>query len=617
MRFLFSLSAILCLLFLNGGTAVRAAEKSTISLAHIRLHGDLSEAPTTEDPIFGSAAENFQSKLDRILKAQRDKSIDGLLLHINGLEIGWGKLNELRQAIARFRQAGKKAYAYLESGDSKDYLLATACDEVCLPESGWLMLTGMRAEVSFYKDLLDKIGIKADMLQIGSYKGTGEVLTQNHMSPQFRERLESVLDDHFDKDLVDLLIQSRSKQHWTPDQVKKIIDEGPYTAKAASAAGLVDRVAYRDQFEQELKKDLNTERIKISKNYGQAKEEEIDLTNPFAIFKLLKPPKKSTTSGPTIAVIYATGLIVTGKGGEGLLSGETIGSTTMIEAIRQAEDDKNVKAIVLRVDSPGGSALASDLIWNELRRSKKPVIASMSDTAASGGYYISMAANKIFAEPGTLTGSIGVVGGKVVIGGLFDLVGLKTEVIARGANSGIFSTTTPFSESERKAITALMRDIYDQFVDKAIQGRARAGKKFEKEEFLKLAEGRIWTGRQAKANGLVDELGTLDDAISAAKVMAGMKKDAEVELLVLPRPKNFIDMLIESRSDARLLAQIGSAQQFQGLGAPQGPRTVDPGLHSILMAIPEVRRHVRSLAGFVELRSEPIWTILPCQVEVR
>jgi len=593
---------VLSALVMSRGPAVRAEDQATATLAHIRLHGDLDETPTAEDPIFGSAAENFQNKLDRIRKAQQDKGINGLFLHIDGLEIGWGKLHELRAAVARFRQAGKKVYAYLEGGDSKDYLLAIACDEVCLPESGWLVLTGMRAEVSFYKDLLDKIGVKADMLQMGSYKGTGELLTQNHMSPQFRERLESVLDDHFDKDLVALIVESRPKQKWNADQVKKLIDKGPYTAKAAATAGLVDRVAYRDQFEQDLKKELKADHLKIAKNYGQAKEEELDLSSLSSIFKLFKPPKKATTSGPTIAVVYATGLIVSGKGGEGLLGGQTIGSTTMIEAIRQAENDKNVKAIVLRVDSPGGSALASDLIWNELRKSKKPVIASMSDTAASGGYYISMAANKIFAEPGTLTGSIGVVGGKMVIAGLYDLVGIKTEVIARGANSGLFSSTTPFTDSERKAITGLMKDVYDQFVDKAIQGRARAGKKFDKEEFLKFAEGRIWTGRQAKANGLVDELGTLDDAIRAARGMAGMKKEGEVELLVLPKPRNFIDMLMESRSDSRL------------------PRLHNAGLPELalkLAELPELNRHFRSLEGLLRLRHDPVWAIMPCRVEVR
>src|SRR5205085_10645617 len=201
---------------------------------------------------------------------------------------------------------------------------------------------------------------------------------------------------------------------------------------------------------------------------------------------------------------------------------ESCGARTMVEAIRQAENDKTVKAIVLRVDSPGGSALGSDLIWNELRRSKKPIIASMSDVAASGGYYISMAAKKIYAEPGTLTGSIGVVGGKIALAGLYDKVGITTDVIQRGANAGIFASDEPFSPTEREALTALMKDIYDQFVDQALAGRQKAGKKMTREGLLKIAGGRIWTGRQAKENGLVDELGSLVDAVAAAKNVAGL-----------------------------------------------------------------------------------------------
>ncbi len=581
-----------------GGAVLRADEKPVATLAHIKLHGSLDESPVAEDPLFGTSAENFQNKLDRIHKAAKDKNIQGLFLELDGLGIGWGKLHELRKAVADFRGSGKKSFAYLESGDTKDFLLAIACDEVCLPESGWLMLTGLRAEVSFYKDLLDKIGVKADMLQIGEYKGTGEILTRTSMSPQFRERLESVLDDHFEKDLVELIAKSRPSKKLTTERVKALIDQGPFTARAAAEAGLIDRVAYLEHFQETLKSDLKAEQVKISKNYGHAKAEEIDFSNPFAIFKLFKPPTKAGTQGPTIAVIYASGVIVTGKSVDSVLGGETVGSTTLIEAIRQAEKDKNVKAIVLRVDSPGGSALASDLIWNQLSQSKKPVVASMSDVAASGGYYISMAARKIFAEPGTLTGSIGVVGGKIVIGGLYDTLGLKTEVIARGAHAGILSSTSPFSDSERKAMTVLMKDVYDQFVDKAIKGREKAGKKFERDDFLKLAEGRVWTGRQAKARGLVDELGTLEEAIAAAKVMAGLAKDAEVELLLLPKPRNFIDTLLESRSETRL------------------PRVAMKNL-PVFRSFPEISDQVRSAEALLQLRSEPVWTILPGRVQVR
>src|SRR5262249_33323179 len=252
---------------------------------------------------------------------------------------------------------------------------------------------------------------------------------------------------------------------------------------------------------------------------------------------LMAGPKLKLSFGPKIAVIYATGPIVSGKSSADLFGEGTVGSTTMVEAIRKAEEDGTVKAIVLRVDSPGGSALASDLIWNELAKSKKPVVASMSDVAASGGYYISTAAKKIYAEPGTLTGSIGVVGGKLVIGGLEDKIGLKTEIISRGANANIMSSTTPFSESERKAWTAMMKDVYEQFLTKALAGRKKAGKSMTREDLEKLAGGRVWTGRQAKANGLIDELGTLEDAITAAKEMAGMAKSADPELMILPKPR--------------------------------------------------------------------------------
>jgi protease-4 len=278
-----------------------------------------------------------------------------------------------------------------------------------------------------------------------------------------------------------------------------------------------------------------------------------------------------------------------------LFGAETVGSTTMLEAIRQAEKDDTVKAIVLRVDSPGGSALASDLIWNELKRSKKPIVASMSDVAASGGYYISMAAQKIYADPGTLTGSIGVVGGKLALRGAFDKVGIKTEIISRGANSGILSADKPFSESERKAMTALMKDVYDQFLDKALEGRQKAGKKITRDELVKLAGGRIWTGRQAKANGLIDELGGLGDAIAAARAMTDLPADKEPELLLLPKSKSFLDSLLDDKLGIRSLA---------------------PQMRQLLREMPELQRKLRALDGIFQLRSEPVWLTLPYQIEM-
>ncbi len=575
-----------------GALPLHAADRALATVAHIKLSGSLDETPVASDPIFGLASENLKSKLDRIKKAKDDSSIQGLYLQIDEVGIGWGMLDELRRAIADFRKSGKKAYAYLESAEAKDYLLATACDEICLPESGWLMLTGTRAEVTFFKDLLDKIGVQADLLQMGDFKGAAEPFTRSSMSEPFRKQLEGVIDDYYEN-LVKMIAQSRAGKNLTPEQVKKLIDQGPYTAKGAAAAGLIDRVAYAEQFQNTLKTGLKAERIKLVKNYAQEKAKTLDFSNPFALLKLFSPPDLKDSVNPKIAIVYATGLITTGKSRTSFFGADTVGSTTMVEAIRQAAKDTSVKGIVLRVDSPGGSALASDLIWNELSRCKKPVIASMSDTAASGGYYISMSAQKIYAEPGTLTGSIGVVGGKLVIRGLYDKVGVNTEVISRGANANIMSSTSPFNDAERKAWTAMMKDVYDQFLDKALQGRKKAGKQMSRGDLEKLAGGRIWTGRQAKENGLVDELGTLDDAIAAAKDMAGMK-DKELELLILPKPKNLLDMLIESRFDTRM--QLSGLQE--------------------LPLLQELSKRLGGVLGLLRLRGEPVWAIMPCRVEL-
>ena len=576
---------------------LRAAADAAPVVAHIKLAGELDETPVSNDSPFGGSAENFKTKLDRIHKAAKDDAVKALYLEIDGVTTGWGKLDELTRAVAEFRKTGKKAYAYMEGGDGKDYLLATSCDEICVPESGWILLTGVRAEVSFYKDLFDKIGVKADMLRMGEAKSAVEAYTQTKMSDASRKQLEGVLDDYYQNGMVGRIVQNRADKKFTADQVKKLIDEGPYAAHAAEKAGLIDRVVYKQDLEDSFKKDLKEEDVKLVRNYGQAKTEELDLSSPFAIFKLLSPSKDTASSEkPKIAVIYAVGVINSGKSTGSLFGEASCGSQTMIEAIRQAENDKTVKAIVLRVDSPGGSALASDLIWSEVVRCKKPVIASMSDTAASGGYYISMGCKKIIAEPGTLTGSIGVFGGKMALEGAYEKLGIHTEVIGRGANAGIFSSTFPFSASEKEAMTALIHDAYDQFLDKAIEGRTKAGVKITRKELEAIAGGRIWTGRQAKERGLVDDLGNLDDAVASAKKAAGVAEDKDLELLILPKPRSFIDALMDTKSESL------------------APRMA---LQSLLREAPELAPQLRAAEGFLRMRGEPIWLMEPCQVRVR
>lgn len=562
-------------------------------VAHIRLQGSLEETPGSTDPILGALTENFKGVLDRIDKARKDANVQALVIDLDGLNIGWGKVNELRRALAAFRKSGKKVYAYVESGEAKDYIVGSAGDQVVMPESGWLMLVGTRAEITFYKELLDKLGVKADFLQMGVFKFAAEPFMRASMSKEARKQYNLVLGNFFEEDYVRSIARSRRKL--SPERVKQLIDAGPYTATRAAQVGLVDQIAYRDEVVKLVAKDLGRE-VKLLRDYAKPKAQEIDFSNPFSLLKLLSPSKASIgTRKDRIALIYATGPIVTGKGGSSILGGSSIGSESMIKAIEQADSDPKVRAIVLRVDSPGGSALASDLIWHALMKCKKPVVASMSDVAASGGYYISMGARKVYAEPGTLTGSIGVVGGKLALKGLYDKVGLNTETISHGKNAGILSATNPFSPTERKAMEALMAEVYEQFLARTLQNRARAGKKLTRAELIQLAEGRIWTGRQAHERGLVDALGTLEDAIADAKQLGGLTRDTEVDYLVLPKARSLFETLMESGVSTSLTQrQLG---RFAGLA--------------------EASHALRDVETLFQLRSEPVWVLLPHGIRLR
>jgi protease-4 len=506
-------------------------------VAHIKLSGSLDEGATDDEPLGG---DGLRAMLDRIQKATKDDKVKALYVELGSLDVGFGKVNELRKAISDFRKAGKKAFAWAEGLDNKSYLVALACDTVTLPESGGLEMIGLRAEVMFYKEGLKLLHLEADVLKMGKYKSAVEPYLADKMSDENREQIKSMMDDNFENELIAGMAAGRPNLKLTAKQAEEIIDNGPYTAKKALKLGLVDALRYQDEFEVGFANAVGVPEVKVERNYGKPKA----VTK--SILDMLAPKTRTETKAPKIAVIHVVGGIDIGKGGWSPLSGSSVGSDTIIEAIREAEKNDKVKAIVLRVDSPGGSALASDLIWRELKICKKPVVASMGDVAASGGYYVTMNAKKVFAEPGTVTGSIGVFGMKIVTGGMFEKkLGLKTEVVSRGKNSGAGSSLSVWSESERKALTETVEDVYDQFLSKALIGRQANGQKMTREQLEALAGGRVWTGRQAKANGLVDELGTLDDAIAYAKKEAGIDPKQDMELLMLPKPTSFLDSLME------------------------------------------------------------------------
>jgi protease-4 len=568
----------------------KAAEKK-VRIAYIIIDGELPESPG-EMSLFGDLGVDLRKTMARIEKAGEDESIAGVILQIDAAP-GRGKLNELRSAIKRVQGKGKKVYALLESAMGPQYQLASACDEIILPESGEVLLPGVRAEFSFYKDLFAKVGVEADMMHVGDFKGAAEPYTRDSLSEPVRKNMTALIDDLYDE----MLTTIASDRDIKIEEIRKLVDQGLLMADEAKEAGLVDRVIYPDQFRDALQAEYKADKLVYVENYAKQKVD-TDFSGPMGMMKLFQSMMGEGRSGsgdsaPKIAVVYAVGPIMSGKSQSSLLGGTSMGSTTIVEALQEAAKDETVKAIVLRVDSPGGSALASDLIWRQTQAIDKPIIASMGDVAASGGYYISMGADRIFAEPGTVTGSIGVVGGKLAMKGVYDKLGIDTESISRGENSGIFSTTDKFTESERKVVERMMKVIYDQFTSKAAEGR-----KMKQEDLEKLAGGQVYTGRVAKRLGLIDEVGTLRDSIQSAKRQAGLDPDKKVELIVLPKPENPFEALLggnmdaEREAEARVLASL---------------TTLAPELRGVLQHALQLRQAMR----------EPVALMMPYWFEIK
>jgi protease IV len=524
-------------------TASKSAAKKP-KVVRFTLNGSYPEGPGSLS-LLGESQTSLQAMVDRMDQAAADKEVAAVWLRIENLDIGPGKLYELRAPIARIRKSGKPIWAELTSAESMQYRLAGACDEIVMAPSGTLIVPGVRAEVTFYKGLLDKLGLQFDALQMGKYKGAAEPMTRTSMSPELKESMTAIVDDNYE-DLVATLAADRKLKDY---QVKSLLDVGMFTAETAAKAKLVDRVLYADQLRDALSKRLKADDIELVTDYKK-KKVDVDLSGIGGALKFMqlvmggKQPEK-VSKEKKIAVIFAVGEIIEGKSSTSILGGASLGSTTIVEALRKAADDPTVAAVVMRIDSPGGSAVGSDLIWRETVRLKKPLVASMGDVAGSGGYYIAMGAKKIYAAPGTMTGSIGVVGGKLVLKGLYDKVGLNTEVIARGALSGALSDLQPFTTDERAAWTGLLQETYSQFVGKAAEGR-----KMTFQELEKLAQGRVYSGHAAKGLKLVDEMGTLKDAIIDAKKLAGLKPDEPVELLMLPRSQGLLEQLLGGDSVA-------------------------------------------------------------------
>jgi protease-4 len=505
------------------------------SVLVLNVEGQLPDF-TNFDPalsrIFGGNPNSQTSLLTQLKKAKSDKRITAVLLDVGFIGAGWAKASEIRDAITDFRTSGKPIYAYMEIGSDKEFYVASAAERVYVAPTGDLFINGLAAEAMFFRGSFDKLGIFWDSYQIGKYKSAPEHFTRKEMSEGEREQLNALLDEIFNR-YVNTVAEARKK---SPEDIKALIDAAPHGARDAERAGLIDKAAYREEVEAELKTRL-----------GYKEDEKLRKVST-ADYRRITPETLGLNQGEKIAIIFAAGPINLGKSDDGSLSGEqSIGSDTVVRALNEARDDKTVKAIVLRVDSPGGSIYPSDFIWKavESAKAKKPVVVSMSDVAASGGYYISMGAHKIVAEPLTITGSIGIYAYKPVVKEFYDWLGITSEYVMRGRNSGLFRETEKFTDDERKTFEGLLkRSYYNEFVPKAAQGRNR-----DPEYIDSVAQGRVWSGAQAKEKGLVDELGGLDKAVDVAKELAKIPADKGVRRVVYPAPRTFLQQLLGGDDD--------------------------------------------------------------------
>ncbi len=502
------------------------------SVLALRVAGPLPDY-VPEDPLrrfLGGPDQSLTNLLLQFKKAKADTRIKAIILDIDFSGVGWGKAEEIRDAIADFRSSGKQVYGYLEYGANKEYYIANACDRIYVAPPGELFINGLAANVMFFRGTLDKVGIYPDMYQIGKYKSAGDMFTRKEMSEAHREYINSLLDDLFNR-YVEAIGKTRGK---SPEDVRAIIDDSPYSAAKAKEVGLIDTVGYRDELEKELKSKLGY-------------KEEDDLRVVKGEYRDVTPESLGLNKGERIAVIYATGDISSGKSENSPSGDQSIGSDTVAKALNEAREDKTIKAIVLRVDSPGGASLASDIIWHAVdsANQKKPVVVSMADVAASGGYYISASARKIVAQPSTITGSIGVVAGKPVVKELYDWIGISNEYVLRGKQAGMFRETEKFTPEERAKFEEWINTTYyNDFVPKVAKGRNKEAAYIDS-----VGQGRVWTGAQGKERGLVDEFGGLDRAVELAKQLAKIPADKGVERVILPRPTTLLQELFSGSGD--------------------------------------------------------------------
>lgn len=578
------------------GAASPAADKVLV----VNVNGLMAERGSTV-VLFGEETQSLKDYLDLLRKAREDQNIKTVVMRFAATDMGMATAQELRQAVEDLKKKGKRTVALVENDSQVVYLAASSCDEVVVPPSGDISVYGVKADMYYLKNLLEKVGVAADIVHMGQYKSYGETFTNDSPTTPARENMTEIVDDTFAQ-FVDQIAESRKLPR---EQVEAIINRGPMGAHEARESGFIDRVAYADDVVAELKK--KGAEVVAAEDYhkGSSESSSVSDLSLFSLISMMGKEKAGDKGGdskyPQVAVVYAVGPIELGSSdGMGFSSEEVIASEDFIETLEEVRADKKVKAVILRVNSPGGSAFASDLIWKKVEELKKekPVVASMSEVAASGGYYISMGADKIIAQAGTLTGSIGVVGGKPNLAGLYAKLGINKETISRGDYAGLYSETSNFSVRERESIERMMRRTYDEFITKAA-----AGRNMPKERLDEVAQGKVWTGTRAKSVGLVDEIGGMGKAVEVVKKALGMKQEEKIALVAYPKEKGLMEILQKAMGTGSVTRAAIPA--FSGLEGA--------GLQAIWSELPRGLRQALAGAGAVArmLQKEQVLAVMP------
>jgi protease-4 len=502
------------------------------SLLQVRLSDSLPEEPSRGvlGRFLGWREITVFDLVQALDAAAGEERVRAVNLRLSGLRCGLGRAQEIRLAVTRLREAGTPVTALLERGGTTDFYVATAADEVFLLPGGSLDVTGLVLEMPLARGTLDRLGITPDFVTIGEYKGSPEVYTRSEMSPAMRRNLETIAESLFSR-LVGDMAGSRGM---TPERFREIVDEGFLSAQAAVELGLVDGLLHAD--------------VLREREVERAGEDLEDLT----VTELLRSRRPGWLARPPrLALVYITGVLVTGESVDNEWTGDMTGSETITRILRQVREDEGIEAVILRLDSPGGSAAAAEMLWRavDVTAQEKPVIVSMGDYAASGGYYIAAAGDELLAQPSTITGSLGVFSGKFAMSGLYEWIGLNWGVVKRGRNADMFLDLQPWTDEQRELIRRQLQGVHGRFVEVVAGGR-----EMTPEEALSVADGRIYSGEEALELGLIDGLGGLREAVEAARGRAGIPPGARVRVDVYPRPKGWLSSLTGATTQSGLPA---------------------------------------------------------------